>query len=166
MHRRQLADGSSTDGNDPSDIESCFDQNEESNAESDLTADTDVEPNSDADVLWLLEDKGRRPKYYLDQDEDTSNTFPIPENIYNPSLVRSPHIFLLGLILADGVFAAPDLMSAEQFSGLDIQPGTIQLPLLLIPSMNNISKFRKSTNTTYGTAISPDLPLPNTTLLL
>jgi len=57
-------------------------------------------------------------------DKETSNTFPIPETIYDPSLVLSPHVFLLGLILADGAFATPNLTSAEQLSKLDIQPGT------------------------------------------
>lgn len=38
---------------------------------------------------------------------ETSNTFPIPEVIFDPSLVLSPHVTLLCLLLADGAFAAP-----------------------------------------------------------
>lgn len=98
-------------------------------------------------------------------DKETSNTFPVPEIIYDPSLVLSPHVFLLGLILADGAFAAPNLTSAEQLSKLDIRPGTNQLPLPLKRSMDDIPIFRKSITTTYGTEISPDEPLPYATLL-
>lgn len=95
----------------------------------------------------------------------TSNTFPVPEIIFDPSLVLSPHVFLLGLILADDAFAAPNLTSAEQLSMLDIRPGTNQLSLLLKPSMANIPIFRRSITTAYGTEISENEPLPYTTLL-
>jgi Protein of unknown function (DUF3435) len=87
-------------------------------------------------------------------DKETSNTFPVPEIIYDPSLVLSPHVFLLGLILADGAFAAPNLTSAEQLSKLDIRPGTNQLPLPLKRSMDDIPIFRKSITTTYGTDLA------------
>lgn len=96
---------------------------------------------------------------------ETSNAFPVPEIIFDPSLVLSPHVFLLGLILADGAFAAPNLTSAEQFSRLDIRPGTNQLPLLLKPSMDNIPVFRKSITAAYGTEISEIEPLLYTTPL-
>lgn len=59
-----------------------------------------------------------------------SNTFPIPEIIFDPSLILSPHVLLLGLILADGAFAPPSLTSAQKLSELDIRPGSNQLPLL------------------------------------
>lgn len=95
----------------------------------------------------------------------TSNTFPVPEIIFDPSLVLSPHVFLLGLILADGAFAAPNLTSAEQLSRLDIRPGTNQLPLLLKSSLANTPVLRKSITTIYGTEISETEPLPYTTLL-
>jgi hypothetical protein len=80
-------------------------------------------------------------------------------------LLLSPHVLLLGLIFADEAFAAPNLATAEQLSGLDIRPGYEQLPLLLKPSMANIPVFRKSVKTLYGWEISPDEPLPYSTLL-
>jgi hypothetical protein len=94
----------------------------------------------------------------------TSNTFPIPEIIFDPSLVLSPHVTLLGLLLADKAFAAPNLTSAEQLSLLDIEPGCNQLQLLLNPEKDNIPVFRKSVQTLYGSEISPDKPLPYATL--
>jgi hypothetical protein len=80
-------------------------------------------------------------------------------------LILSPHVFLLGLIFADRAFAASNLKSAEQLSGLDIRPGYEQLLLLLKPSMANIPVFRKSIKTLYGWEISLDEPLPYSTLL-
>ncbi|KAG9229901.1 hypothetical protein BJ875DRAFT_386345 [Amylocarpus encephaloides] len=48
--------------------------------------------------------------------------FVLPEVIFNPSLILSPHVFLLGLVFADGAFTAPNLKSVAQISGLDIRP--------------------------------------------
>ncbi|KAI9764096.1 MAG: hypothetical protein M1840_008901 [Geoglossum simile] len=111
----------------------------------------------------LLEFIYKFTKQYLGMKD--ANTFPIPEIIYDPSLVLSPHIILLGLILADGAFAAPNLTCAEQLSKLNIRPGCNQLPLLLLPEKADIPVFRKSIKTLYGWEISPDQPLPYSTLL-
>ena len=97
--------------------------------------------------------------------KEASNTFPIPEIIYDPSLVLSPHIILLGLILADGAFAAPNLTCAEQLSKLDIRPGYNQLPLLLLLEKADIPVFRKSIKMLYGWKVLPDQPLPYSTPL-
>ena len=96
---------------------------------------------------------------------DARNTFPLPEIIFDPSLVLSPHVALLGLIFADKAFLAPSLTSAERISELDILPGYEQLPLPLKPEMADIPVFRKSVRTPYGWEISPDQQLPYTTLL-
>ncbi|KAH8746819.1 hypothetical protein F5882DRAFT_312194, partial [Hyaloscypha sp. PMI_1271] len=37
--------------------------------------------------------------------------FVLPEIIFDPSLILSPYIFLLGLIFANGAFIAPNLRS-------------------------------------------------------
>jgi hypothetical protein len=91
--------------------------------------------------------------------------FVLPEIIFDPSLILSPHVFLLGLIFADGAFAAPNLRSASQLSGLDIRPGRQQLELLFKPSMLDVPIFRKSVKTGYGYKISPREPLTYPTLL-
>jgi hypothetical protein len=95
---------------------------------------------------------------------EARNTFPLPEIIFDPSLVLSPHVALLGLILADEAFLAPNLKSAEKIGGLDIRPGYEQLPLHLKPEKANIPVFRKSIKTLYGWEISPD-QLPYSALL-
>jgi Protein of unknown function (DUF3435) len=51
---------------------------------------------------------------------DARNTFLILKIIFDPSLILSPHVFLLGLIFADKAFAAPNLITAKQLSRLDI----------------------------------------------
>jgi hypothetical protein len=98
-------------------------------------------------------------------NKEARNTFPLPEIIYDPSLILSPHVALLGLILADDAFLAPNLTSAEKISELDIRPGYEQLPLHLKPSMANTPVFRKSIKTLYGWEISLDQQLPYSTLL-
>ncbi|KAH8759530.1 hypothetical protein F5882DRAFT_431795 [Hyaloscypha sp. PMI_1271] len=73
-----------------------------------------------------------------------ANTFILPEIIFDPSLILSPHVALLGLIFADNTFLAPSLTSAERISELDIPPGYEQLPLYLKPEMADIPVLRKS----------------------
>src|SRR6516162_9325820 len=82
-------------------------------------------------------------------NKEARNTFPLPEIIYDPSLILSPHVALLGLILANDAFLAPNLTSAKKISKLDIRPGYEQLPLHLKPSMANIPVFHKSIKTLY-----------------
>jgi hypothetical protein len=56
-------------------------------------------------------------------DHVSSNTFPIPEIVYDPSLVFSPHVTLLGMKFDDQAFAAPSLTSPEKLSMLNIGAG-------------------------------------------
>ncbi|KAK2740142.1 hypothetical protein FQN57_006257 [Myotisia sp. PD_48] len=85
-------------------------------------------------------------KQFLGEKEET--TFIIPEIIFDPSLVLSPHVMLLGLLFADGAFARLDgeqvLTSADQLLHLAIPAGTYQLELRLDPALNDIPVLRKS----------------------
>ena len=96
---------------------------------------------------------------------DTRNKFPLPEIIFDPSLIFSPHVFLLGLIFANQAFAAPNLTSGRQLSRLDIRPGYQQLELLLKLSILDVPIFQKSVRTGYRYEISLYEPLSYTTLL-
>jgi hypothetical protein len=89
----------------------------------------------------------------------SSNTFPIPEIVYDPSLIFSPHMILLGMIFDDQAFAAPSLTSPEKLSRLDIEPGCNQLPLPFKQEMENLPVFRCAKRTLHGWAISPTEPL-------
>jgi hypothetical protein len=87
---------------------------------------------------------------------EARNIFILPEIIFNPSLILSPHVALLGLIFTNNAFLAPSLISAARISELDIPPGYEQLPLYLKPEIANIPVFRKSIRTPYSWEISPD----------
>lgn len=80
-------------------------------------------------------------------------------------MALSPHVALLGLLLADKAFLAPGLTSADGLSQLDIRPGCNQLPLDLRRELADTPVFRKSYSTPYGCEISPNEPLPYSTLL-
>ncbi|XP_014550159.1 hypothetical protein COCVIDRAFT_116292 [Bipolaris victoriae FI3] len=93
------------------------------------------------------------------------NTFPLPEIMYDQTLLFSPHVFLLGLLFHDRAFAAYNLTSPEELSRLKIPPGRNELPLRLNPTLDNIPVFRKAVQTLNGWDISPNEPLPYSTLL-
>jgi hypothetical protein len=88
-----------------------------------------------------------------------SNTFPVPEIIYDPSLIFSPHVTLLGLIFDDNAFAAPRLTSPERFSELYIEPGRNQLPVPLNHELDDVPVFRQPIKTLYGWSISDKEPM-------
>ncbi|KAF2193597.1 C2H2 finger domain protein [Zopfia rhizophila CBS 207.26] len=90
------------------------------------------------------------------------NTFPIPEILFDPSLVLSPHVFLLGLMFADDVFSTPGL-APEHLSQLDIRPGCNALELPLKPEMAHTYVFRQCTPTSTGWTISNNR-LPDSTI--
>lgn len=96
------------------------------------------------------------------------NTYILPEIIFDPSLVLSPHVFLLGLLFADRAFARVDgeevLVLASQLPGLRIRDECNELRLQLDPAMDDVPVFRMSERTLNGIGISPDKPLPYSTL--
>ncbi|XTI82884.1 hypothetical protein V2W45_1464289 [Cenococcum geophilum] len=87
-------------------------------------------------------------KEYLSMKE--ANTFPIPKIIFNPSLILSPYVFLLGLLFTDKAFTAPNLTSVEQLSKLYIKPRRNKLPLPLRLDLDNIPIFWRLIKTPYG----------------
>jgi hypothetical protein len=49
--------------------------------------------------------------------------FPIPEIIYDPILVLSPYVFLLGILFKARAFKFPSIDSPERVYSLDILDG-------------------------------------------
>ncbi|KAN0116787.1 Protein of unknown function (DUF3435) domain containing protein [Hyaloscypha variabilis] len=49
-----------------------------------------------------------------------TNTFPIPEIIFNPTLILSPYIFLLGILFKMLAFKSPSINSLERLYSLNI----------------------------------------------
>lgn len=78
--------------------------------------------------------------------EEISNTFPIPEIIYDPSLIFSPHV------------------SRPRDSRLDTEPGRNDVRLPLDSRLDDLSVFRQSVTTLTGWEISWDQPLGYSTL--
>ncbi|KAF2676861.1 hypothetical protein K458DRAFT_379389 [Lentithecium fluviatile CBS 122367] len=93
------------------------------------------------------------------------NTFPLPEVIFDETLVFSPHVFLLGILFHDGAFAAYNLTSPNELSKLHIAPGRNELRLHLNQKLRNVPVFRKAVKTLNGWTISDTAPLPYSTLL-
>jgi len=85
--------------------------------------------------------------------------------MYDKTLLFSPHVFLLGLLFCDRAFAAYNLTSLEELSRLTIPPGRNKLPLRLNQMLDNIPVFRKAVRTLHSWDISPNEPLPYSTLL-
>ncbi|KAF2180940.1 C2H2 finger domain protein [Zopfia rhizophila CBS 207.26] len=90
------------------------------------------------------------------------NTFPIPEILYDPSLILSPHAFYLGLMFADKVFSIPEL-TPENIYDLDIRPGCNSLPVPQNPEKADMYVFRRCVSTPTGYTVSNDL-LPDYTV--
>ncbi|KAJ5938275.1 hypothetical protein N7466_001409 [Penicillium verhagenii] len=97
-----------------------------------------------------------------------ANTYILPEIIFDPSLVLSPHVFLLGLLFADRAFDRVEgeeiLVSASQLPRLRIRDECNELRLQLDSAMDDVPVFRMSERTFHGIGISPNRPLPYSTL--
>jgi hypothetical protein len=85
--------------------------------------------------------------------------------MYDETLLFSPHVFLLGLLFRDQAFAAYNLTSLKELSRLTIPPGRNELPLRLNQMLDNVPVFRKAVRAPHSWDISPNIPLPYSTLL-
>ncbi|KAI0837724.1 C2H2 finger domain protein [Hypoxylon sp. FL0890] len=96
-------------------------------------------------------------KTYLGEKEVKS--YPIPETMYDPSLMLSPHVFLLGILFRHRAFRAPSLTSPHQLDGLNIHPDEHELPLPLREDLHNVFIFRRALETFGGYQLSPNEPI-------
>ncbi|PGG95045.1 hypothetical protein AJ79_10301 [Helicocarpus griseus UAMH5409] len=126
-----------------------------------LLKDPDGGPNN-----ILIEFTIEFAKTFLGDKEET--TFIVPEIIFDPSLILSPHVILLGLLFADRAFASLDgeriITSARQLIDLKIPEDTYQLELHLEPALNNVPVFRKSERTLEQIEISASEALTYSTI--
>ncbi|OJD22915.1 hypothetical protein ACJ73_05741 [Blastomyces percursus] len=95
-------------------------------------------------------------KTFRGDKEET--TYIVPEIIFDPSLILSPHVALLGLLFAGRAFAPLDgervLTSARELLDLVISEDNYRLELPLDPALDNIPVFRKSERTLEQVKIS------------
>jgi hypothetical protein len=94
MRRRQQPTPSSSSScdSDGSDIESCFDTGDETDAKTEPTdVDTDVDGNDEADLPdldWLAGEENAHPlEYYLDQEDNSDESEDEDEDYSNGSLL-------------------------------------------------------------------------------
>ncbi|KAK3687910.1 C2H2 finger domain protein [Podospora appendiculata] len=97
-------------------------------------------------------------KTYL--GEKDAKSYPIPEILHDPSLLLSPHVFLLGILFRHRVFRSPMLVSAKQLHHLNIHPGEVELLLPFRADMKDVCVFRRAVKTLTGYEISPTEPIP------
>ncbi|KAI0410839.1 C2H2 finger domain protein [Xylaria grammica] len=101
-------------------------------------------------------------KTYLGTKE--ANTFPLPEVMWDPSLLLSPHVFILGVLFANRAFAAPNLNCPEILSRLAIHPDEQELPLPPKSGLDKMLVFRKAIKTLTGYVMSESEGLPYSTM--
>ncbi|QLI67036.1 uncharacterized protein G6M90_00g030440 [Metarhizium brunneum] len=88
-----------------------------------------------------------------------AKTYPIPENLYDPSLLLSPHVFLLGILFRHRAFRATSLASPAQLANLDIHPQERELPLPLRDELKETHIFRRAVKNLTGFELSQDKPI-------
>ncbi|KND85610.1 hypothetical protein TOPH_09291, partial [Tolypocladium ophioglossoides CBS 100239] len=88
-----------------------------------------------------------------------AKTFPIPETLFDPSLLLNPHVFLLGIIFRHRAFRAPSLTSPEHLANLDIHPDERELPLPLRGDLKDTYIFRRAVKDLTGFKMSADKPI-------
>ncbi|KAK2762535.1 C2H2 finger domain-containing protein [Colletotrichum kahawae] len=91
-------------------------------------------------------------KSYLGEKEQ--KTYSIPETMFDPSLLLSPYVFLLGVLFRHQAFNASSLTSLYHLDNLDVHPGERELLLLLREDLNNTFIFRRAIETFIGYQIS------------
>lgn len=89
----------------------------------------------------------------------TSKTFTIPERMFDPSLLLSPHAFLLGILFRHRAFRASGLIAAHQLDELDIHPGERELPLHSRNDLKEVCIFRRAIKTLTGYKMSETKPI-------
>ncbi|KAF1949650.1 hypothetical protein CC80DRAFT_520408 [Byssothecium circinans] len=108
----------------------------------------------------------RHLKVTLLRDPEDMNTFPVPEIIFEETLLLSAQVVLLGMLFYDRAFAAYYLASKEELTRLTILPGRNELPLHLSQKLDDIPVLRKAVRTVHGWDISPNEPPPPYSTLL
>ncbi|KAH6884005.1 hypothetical protein B0T10DRAFT_580223 [Thelonectria olida] len=89
-----------------------------------------------------------------------STTSTLSEFFFDPSLLLSPHVLLLGLLFRYKAFRSPSLTTPEYLDKLEIHPDENELPLPLKESLNDIFVFRDTIKTAFdGFAMSVNKPL-------
>ncbi|KAE8414836.1 hypothetical protein BDV36DRAFT_298672 [Aspergillus pseudocaelatus] len=93
-----------------------------------------------------------------------SNTFPLPEIIYDPSLMLSPHTFLFGILFHNNAFRAPGIKSIEDLRHLWAEDGRQQIEVPLKRDKAKHYVFCKVKGVCDKIQIHRDQPISQSTL--
>ena len=85
------------------------------------------------------------------------NEFKILKIIYNPTLVLSPHVFLLGMLFKARAFKSPSIDCPERLYSLKVLKGLNEQLLPLQDNMNNEFIFYKAIREAQGVRIARKL---------
>jgi len=108
------------------------------------------------------EGSGRRAWVWISSvytDVRARNTIPLPETMFDPSLLLSHHVFLLGILFRHRAFREPELVSPRQLDSLDIHPDELELRIPLRRDLHDVCLFRRAVRTLTGYDMSPTQPI-------
>ncbi|CZS92472.1 uncharacterized protein RAG0_03051 [Rhynchosporium agropyri] len=92
------------------------------------------------------------------------NEFKIPDIIYDPTLVLSPHVFLLGMLFKARAFKSPSIDCPERLYSLKVLKGLNEQPLPLRDEMDDEFIFCEAVDEAQGIRIARDLQLSSGSL--
>lgn len=101
-----------------------------------------------------------REHYCAAETNDDRKTFFLPEIIYDPSLLLSPHVFLLGILFKNRAFK-PDALNdnPHDLAGLNIVEGENELLLPIRKELDDVPVFRRAVETPFGFKMSDTQPI-------
>jgi hypothetical protein len=85
--------------------------------------------------------------------------FPIPEIIYDPTLVLSPHVFLLGMLFKAQAFKSPSIDFPEKLYSLDVLDGLNEQELPLKDELGDDFVFCQAVREAHSVRIAHELKL-------
>ncbi|KFY96390.1 hypothetical protein V500_02463 [Pseudogymnoascus sp. VKM F-4518 (FW-2643)] len=119
--------------------------------------------------LTLIRDPGGgRPRLFIELSPEFTkgflglkdvNKFKIPEIIYDPTLVLSPHVFLLGMLFKVQAFKSPSIYSPEKLYSLNVLQGMNEQELPLKDEMLDNFVFCQAVREAEGVRIAHNLQL-------
>ena len=84
-------------------------------------------------------------------------TFPIPEIIFDPTLVLSPHVFLLGMLFKARAFEDPNIDSPDKLYSLNVLKGLGEQELPLRDGLDDEFVFCQAIREADGIRIAREM---------
>ncbi|KAK2739873.1 hypothetical protein FQN57_006449 [Myotisia sp. PD_48] len=94
----------------------------------------------DLEISFVRDDVYGYPRLVIDVEpkntkahlgKKPSKNFQVPEILYDPSFILSPHVLLIGMLIDVGAFQTPGITSAEEFYKIEVLDGLNEQKMLL-----------------------------------